>query len=908
MRHRGKENFDASGLPEVIEEYVSHSFDDGKGRSVSMASSVTSDFSDNGAVYESDTSTFSEEFHKRDMGNDVRLGVTLDGLRVFTIPESGSHFDALFTRCYALPSLFAWFGIFSSFFVAWRYAKYPWVMVLVAVFWRLCYNLGVGVLLKRQSSDFAITLFVDRMRQRPFSSTNRCLDIALSGTMVGGRSVLNDHTLPSSYPAWILFRSIVNLVESNDVVAFTLMAYQFGYEERQVPLLSFPNKLIYRVADLVGLLLICLSLYSKMAARRTAGDYGWYWGDFFFLRTGNFILSFDGVFELFPHPMYTVGYGWTYGCAILARSFTVLACAMAFHFSQMLFLIFVEAPHVERLYGNNESVPNVADKLAKKLSPHGKVCTSGFDRPPHEEFTRTSVFVVKNFDIYRASDVNLLLTLLFFVLSVWLGSFKGGPLDDDVFFVGLALGLHIVSALVKSVVLVRQEKTKFWTRHFTKQGLSKQDAFDSWKRLYNLLQSLQHIGFILCSIRLFSVPGSIDGFLHAEYISQMFLGLMLVVISVWSFSSCYEVLGDYGWFYGDFFIPPPSNTENKPGKDRSFTSEEARKAHKRQKRHASLPSSILQSNSMEEERMKLLLSPKVSGDRSSVSSRDFTPPDQPSYKGIYRYLNNPDVYLGHLWMYGFAFIAASFELFAVALLSHAMKIAFLQAVEKPHFRSVYKHHVRKHSTALGKALNGKVSDIKRNETALFLANWVKHPIETGALAPSSQQLAVAMCDTMHLGNNAVVVELGPGTGPFTKEILKRLGGATGTTYLGFELNADFIDRLVTRFPDNKANFLCESAENIIQELNRRGLEHADTVISGLPWAIFSEKLQRDIMTEVHNSLKPGGRFCTFAYLQGLVLPAGQSFKSLLDETFSKVERSPIIWRNMPPAFVYRCQK
>ena len=60
-----------------------------------------------------------------------------------------------------------------------------------------------------------------------------------------------------------------------------------------------------------------------------------YWGDFFFLRTGSRMLSFDGVFELVPHPMYTIGYGWTYGCAILARSSTVLAVGMAFHLSQV---------------------------------------------------------------------------------------------------------------------------------------------------------------------------------------------------------------------------------------------------------------------------------------------------------------------------------------------------------------------------------------------------------------------------------------------------------------------------------------------------------------------------------------------------------------------------------------------
>lgn len=77
---------------------------------------------------------------------------------------------------------------------------------------------------------------------------------------------------------------------------------------------------------------------------------------------------------------------------------------------------------------------------------------------------------------------------------------------------------------------------------------------------------------------------------------------------------------------------------------------------------------------------------------------------------------------------------------------------------------------------------------------MFLANWFRHPIETGALAPSSQQLATAMCDTMFLGDGSVVVELGPGTGPFTREILRRQAQCKNTTYLAFELSEEFVSR------------------------------------------------------------------------------------------------------------------
>ena len=52
-------------------------------------------------------------------------------------------------------------------------------------------------------------------------------------------------------------------------------------------------------------------------------------------------------------------------------------------------------------------------------------------------------------------------------------------------------------------------------------------------------------------------------------------------------------------------------------------------------------------------------------------------------------------------------------------------------------------------------------------------------------------------------------------------------------------------------------------------------------------------------------VRPGGRFATFAYLQGLLVPPGQKFRRRLDDYFTRVERSRVVWWNLPPAFVYR---
>lgn len=182
----------------------------------------------------------------------------------------------------------------------------------------------------------------------------------------------------------------------------------------------------------------------------------------------------------------------------------------------------------------------------------------------------------------------------------------------------------------------------------------------------------------------------------------------------------------------------------------------------------------------------------------------------------------------------------------------------------------------------------------------FLAN----PGKVGAFCASSRILAVEM--TRHIGmeHAATVVELGPGTGAVTCEIIPRL--TDRAKFIAVELDEDMAENLRHIFP--RAVICCGCASNLPEILRQNGCSCADTVISGLPWAIFPEKLQDEILDAVLEALPPGGYFSTFAYIQGVMLPAGIRFRRRLESLFSKVETSPIIWRNFPPAFVYRCQK
>lgn len=184
----------------------------------------------------------------------------------------------------------------------------------------------------------------------------------------------------------------------------------------------------------------------------------------------------------------------------------------------------------------------------------------------------------------------------------------------------------------------------------------------------------------------------------------------------------------------------------------------------------------------------------------------------------------------------------------------------------------------------------------------FLKNFLRHPTQVGAVAPSSPSLVRKMVEWFDWESIRHVVEFGPGTGVFTEAIVERLH--PDAKFLAIEQSEDMVQATRKRCPG--ITVCHDSVTNVRQLCQQHSMDHVDAVLCGLPWASFSESLQTEIMNSMLEVLPPGGRFATFAYWQGLALPAGIRFSRRLAATFSSVQRSPTAWMNLPPAFVYRC--
>jgi phosphatidylethanolamine/phosphatidyl-N-methylethanolamine N-methyltransferase len=191
-----------------------------------------------------------------------------------------------------------------------------------------------------------------------------------------------------------------------------------------------------------------------------------------------------------------------------------------------------------------------------------------------------------------------------------------------------------------------------------------------------------------------------------------------------------------------------------------------------------------------------------------------------------------------------------------------------------------------------------------SETTAFLRNFLRQPGTIGAIAPSSDGLAKMMVDSVDWDTANFVIEYGPGTGVFTQRIAKTM--RPSTKFFAIEQSRDLAAITRTRVPGITVHE--DSVANVVDICRREQVEQVDAVLCGLPWASFPESLQKECFEAMLKVLKPGGTFATFAYWQGLLLPAGLRFRSLLKQTFIEVKHSPTVFRNLPPAFVYRCKR
>lgn len=175
----------------------------------------------------------------------------------------------------------------------------------------------------------------------------------------------------------------------------------------------------------------------------------------------------------------------------------------------------------------------------------------------------------------------------------------------------------------------------------------------------------------------------------------------------------------------------------------------------------------------------------------------------------------------------------------------------------------------------------------------FLLEYLKNPRFIGAVAPSGINLSRRMIRPINFKKAKVIVEYGPGTGSFTRELV--IHRNPGTALLLIERNPLFCDELKKLF-ENQPNIhiINGDAENVSRYLDEHSLGKADCIVSGLPFNNFPAELSERIMRATRDALKDGGKFITFQY----TLMKKRFFMKYFNITGCTMEM-----KNLPPAYV-----
>lgn len=176
---------------------------------------------------------------------------------------------------------------------------------------------------------------------------------------------------------------------------------------------------------------------------------------------------------------------------------------------------------------------------------------------------------------------------------------------------------------------------------------------------------------------------------------------------------------------------------------------------------------------------------------------------------------------------------------------------------------------------------------------VFFEGFIEHPVMVGSIIPSSRFTVDKMLAPVKWDECRVFVEYGPGVGTFCRPVLDRL--RRDGELIVIDTNPLYIDYLRATIADSRFTPVLGSAADVEAIVKSRGHDHADYVLSGLPFSTLPDGVGPAIAAATHRVLRPGGAFLVYQFTA--------KARDYMARHFRRIDKG-FEWLNILPSFLF----
>jgi phospholipid N-methyltransferase len=172
---------------------------------------------------------------------------------------------------------------------------------------------------------------------------------------------------------------------------------------------------------------------------------------------------------------------------------------------------------------------------------------------------------------------------------------------------------------------------------------------------------------------------------------------------------------------------------------------------------------------------------------------------------------------------------------------------------------------------------------------VFIKGFIEHPVMVGSIIPSSRFTIAKMLGPVKWNECTVFVEYGPGIGTFCRPVLQRL--RRDGQLIVIDTNPLYIDYLRTTITDGRFSAVLGSAADVEHIVRSHGHDHADYVLSGLPFSTLPDGVGPEIAAATHRVLRPGGAFLVYQF--------SAKARDFMARHFARIDQGFELWNVLP---------